>query len=182
LNDGRFEGFCEKLIPLLAENMALQSRAGADVVAMLDTCAGELAPDEYRRIVLPMIKATLERFKAKCPEASVLYYSKGTSPKHWETLEGLPIQGIGIDWNHNLADVLKKFGERWAVQGNVDPHWLFLEPAELESRIRKVFSEVKSLDPQYRQGWICGLGHGVLPKTPESNVKLFLKIQKEMFL
>ncbi len=181
LSDGRFSGFSEKLVPLLAENMALQARAGADVVAMLDTCAGELSPAEYRAKVVPVIRATLERFKAKCPEAAVLYYSKGTSSEHWDSLKDLPIEGIGIDWNPNIAEVLRMYGERWAVQGNIDPQWLFLEPSELESRLRKVFAEVRSLDPKYLQGWICGLGHGVLPKTPEANVKLFLRVQKEMF-
>jgi len=32
-----------------------------------------------------------------------------------------------------------------------------------------------------RNTWVCGLGHGVLPQTPESNVHLVLRIQRETF-
>jgi uroporphyrinogen decarboxylase len=63
----------------------------------------------------------------------------------------------------------------------VDPDWLFLEPAELERRLRGVFESVLKLAPGKRRGWVCGLGHGVLQKTPESNVRLFIRLQREMF-
>jgi uroporphyrinogen decarboxylase len=88
---------------------------------------------------------------------------------------------LGIDWNHEIAQVLTDWGSTYAIQGNIDPSWLFLEPAELERRLRKIFLEVKALPSEARKGWICGLGHGVLPKTPESNVRLFLSLQKEIF-
>jgi uroporphyrinogen decarboxylase len=52
---------------------------------------------------------------------------------------------------------------------------------ELEKRLKIVFNSVLALPSESRRGWICGLGHGVLPKTPESNVKLFLKLQREIF-
>ena len=32
-----------------------------------------------------------------------------------------------------------------------------------------------------RAAWVCGLGHGVLPGTPEENVRLVLDVQREMF-
>ena len=37
LTDGRYEGFLEALVPLLADNMVLQARAGAHAVALFDT-------------------------------------------------------------------------------------------------------------------------------------------------
>jgi uroporphyrinogen decarboxylase len=63
----------------------------------------------------------------------------------------------------------------------VDPDWLLLPPAELETRLRAFFARVQTLPPEKLKGWICGLGHGVLQKTPEENVRLFLRIQREMF-
>jgi uroporphyrinogen decarboxylase len=181
LKDGRFEGFFEKLSDLLIENMALQARAGASAVAVLDTCAGEFSPDDYQDYVQFALRRVLEGFRAKVPGVPVVYYSKGTSWDHWESLDGLPISGLGIDWKTPIAEVLSRWGSQWAIQGNVDMNWLFLEAHDLELRLRQVFQSVLELGPENRKGWICGLGHGVLPKTPESNVKLFLKIQKEMF-
>jgi uroporphyrinogen decarboxylase len=180
ITDGRWDGFFEKLVDLLVGNLLLQARAGADVIAMMDTCAGDFDPQTYRDHIVPKIKIVLEKFK-KESSMPILYYSKMTHEEHWKSLVDLPIEGLGVDWNPNLAEVLRKWGKKWAIQGNVDPHWLFLESEELEKRLRVVFEEVKQVPLEFRKGWICGLGHGILPKTPENNVKLFLKIQKEIF-
>lgn len=179
--DGRFHSFCEKLLPLLAKNMAIQANAGADTVAILDTCGGEFEPALYREFAVPALRALVSEFKKLCPQTPVVYYSKKTGPTHWQTLEGLSIDALGIDWNHDIAHVLTQWGDRYAIQGNIDPMWLFLEPSELEAKLRHVFGKVKALPASARKGWICGLGHGVLPKTPESNVRLFLKLQREIF-
>jgi uroporphyrinogen decarboxylase len=181
IHDGRFEGFNDKLLELLAENMALQARAGADTVAVLDTCAGEFDAATYAKQVVPSLAVLLRKFHKRCPGFPVVYYSKGTGPEHWKSLKGLPIAGMGIDWHHDLAETLKNWTGERALQGNIDPGWLHLDPQELEKRLRDVFAKVLALDARHRQGWICGLGHGVLQKTPEQNVKLFLRIQKEMF-
>ena len=179
--DGRFTGFCELLMDLLVENMAMQARQGASTIAVLDTCAGEFDPETYAKVIVPVLRILFERFKKKCPETPLFYYSKGTSELHWEKLLGLPFEGLGIDWRHSMPEVLTKWGQHWAIQGNVDPHALFLDPRELEPLLRGFFQSVLDLPPHARQGWVCGLGHGVLPKTPEQSVRLFLKLQKEYF-
>ncbi len=181
LIDGRYDVFCEKLVPMLAENMALQARAGADTIAVMDTCAGEFSPAQYHEKVVPVLKELFTKFKALCPNTPITYYSKKTGPQHWDQLIDLPIDCIGVDWNHDIVEVLKKYHGRFGIQGNIDPDWLFLEPKELEKRLREVFAKVKALPEEMRRGWICGLGHGVLPKTPEANVKLFLRLQREVF-
>lgn len=181
LRDGRYEGFLEKLLELLAENMALQARAGADTIAVLDTCAGEFDPDTYSKIIVPSLDRLFRLFQDLCPKTPITYYSKGTGPKHWEALKGLPFSAMGVDWNHDISEVLTQWGSRWAIQGNVDPRWLFLDSAELERKLREVFAKVAALPAEARRGWVCGLGHGVLPETPEKNVRLFLKLQKEIF-
>ena len=105
-----------------AQNMALQWRAGADCIAVLDTCAGELDPAAFDRWVVPQLTALLAELQRLCPEARVLYYSKGTDARHWRRLESLPLAGIGIDWRTPLVEALEEFGDRWAIQGNFDPH------------------------------------------------------------
>lgn len=181
LKDGRFHGFCELLIDLLAENMALQARAGADTIAVMDTCAGEITPEEFREFEVPALREVFRRFKAKCPETPITYYSKGTGPAYWDTLTDLPISAIGFDWNNDLAAALERYGDRWAIQGNFDPNDLFLPTNELQKKIDAFFRPIQALSASRRQGWICGLGHGVLPKTPEEHVRLFLRMQKERF-
>ncbi|MFL5815783.1 MAG: uroporphyrinogen decarboxylase family protein [Bdellovibrionia bacterium] len=181
LNDGRYEGFCERLFDLLAENMALQARGGCDTVAVLDTCAGEFDAGVFKNKVVPALQKLFDRFQKLCPNVPIAYYSKGTGPEHWKSLVDLPIAYLGIDWNHDISKVLTDWGSRWAIQGNIDPDWMLLDGRELEPKLREVFSRVKALPASARRGWVCGLGHGILQKTPESNVRMFLKIQREMF-
>lgn len=179
--DGRYDGFVDRVMDLLAENMALQARAGVDTVAVMDTCAGEFSPEVYAEKVVPGLRQLFAQFQSLCPSTPITYYSKGTGPDHWKALQGLPVSCLGVDWNHDLSSVLRDWSGRYAIQGNIDPHWLFLEPAELEKRLREVWGKVKALPAEYREGWICGLGHGVLPKTPEENVRLFVRLSREIF-
>lgn len=179
--DGRFEGFCERLIELLAENMADQARSGADTVAVLDTCAGDIPRDLFERHGIPALERLLRAFHGRCPGVPVTYYSRHTGPDHWRRLVELPIACFGVDWHHPMPRVLEQLGGRGAVQGNVDPEWLLLAPGELDARLRRFFTEMSSVPADLRAGWICGLGHGVLQQTPEKNVHLFLRLQREFF-
>ncbi|CAK9249828.1 unnamed protein product [Sphagnum jensenii] len=113
LHDGRFEGFSQLLLDLLAENMALQARSGVDTVAVLDTCAGEFDADTYTQIAVPVLKELLKKFKALCPDVPVTYYSKGSGPDHWKALRDLPISCLGIDWRHDISEVLDCWSDQW---------------------------------------------------------------------
>jgi uroporphyrinogen decarboxylase len=181
LEDGLYAGFCEKLLDLLADNMVLQARAGADCVAVFDTAAGALDPEQFARLVTRPLQRVVARFRAACPRTPLIYYSRDTGPEHWRALEPLDLQGLGVDWRHDLAETLRRQTPRWCLQGNLDPQWLLLPAAELEARVRAVFAKVAALPAPVRAAWVCGLGHGVLPETPESNVHLVLKLQREFF-
>jgi uroporphyrinogen decarboxylase len=180
LTDGVYAGFCQQLVPLLAANMALQAEAGADCVAIFDTAAGTLGPEEFATVVVPLA-AVLEAFRARWPAVPVIYYSRDTGPAHWVALQGLGVSCLGVDWRADLAATLAVQHRHWSVQGNLDPHWLLLPAADLEVRVRAVFNRVLELPAAARAAWVCGLGHGVLPQTPEDNVRLVLSIQREMF-
>lgn len=179
--DGRFDGFCDLLTDGLAQAMRLQATAGADAIAIFDTCAGEVSPDRYRRSVVPVLERLLGLFRKECPETPVIYYSKGTDDEYWNVLKPLSVQCLGVDWHSDLRETLEKHHEGWSIQGNMDPQWLILEHSEMERNVRGVFLQLSALPREYLKGWVCGLGHGILPNTPEKNVHLFLKIQHEVF-
>jgi uroporphyrinogen decarboxylase len=123
----------------------------------------------------------VQLFRRSCPRTPLIYYSRDTGPEHWAALHGIDFQCLGVDWRHDLAQTLQSLTGRWAVQGNIDPQWLLLSPGELERRLREVWGHVQRLPDATRAAWVCGLGHGVLQHTPEENVHLALRIQREMF-
>ncbi|MEK7689417.1 MAG: uroporphyrinogen decarboxylase family protein [Bdellovibrionota bacterium] len=180
IRNGLFQAFCEILNPLLARNMTDQAAAGADTIAVLDTCAGEVPLAVYEEIVIPVIKDLLSRSPHPYP---VTYYSKGTDPSHWELLRPLAaISAIGVDWRSPLAPVLDRFSDRFAIQGNFDPEKLRSHDLpSLDRELRAYFQPIRALPASKRRGWISGLGHGVLPKTPEENIRHFIKCSREIF-
>jgi len=181
LTDGRYDGFFKVLAPLLIENLSLQARSGADAIAIMDTCAGEVSPELYREIVVPSLREVMTQFRARHPKTPLVYYSKGTGPEHWQHLEGLPFEGLGIDWRSDLSQVLRDWGHRWSIQGNFDPNLLSQPEAVCRPEIEKFFAPILKLPRETLKGWVCGLGHGVLQTTPEANVRQFLKYQREVF-
>jgi uroporphyrinogen decarboxylase len=180
LDDGLYQGFNQRLCELLAANMALQAQAGADCVAIFDTAAGTLTAEQFARHAAQPLADLMRAFRARCPLTPVIYYSRDTGPAHWRALRDIDLQCLGIDWRHDLIEVLAQEEGR-SVQGNIDPQWLLLPPAELESRLRGSFARLLQQPAALRAGWVCGLGHGVLQSTPESNIKLALRVQREMF-
>jgi uroporphyrinogen decarboxylase len=176
-----YQGFCEQLVPMLAANMVIQAEAGADCIALFDTAAGTLNPAHFAAHAAGPLADTIELFRQQCPRIPLIYYSRETGPEHWAALRPLNIQCMGVDWRHDLASTLREQTSRWCLQGNIDPEWLHLPAAELEFKVRAVFEHVLALPPATRAAWVCGLGHGVLQHTPEENVHLVLRVQREMF-
>ncbi|HEX4050335.1 MAG TPA: uroporphyrinogen decarboxylase family protein [Steroidobacteraceae bacterium] len=181
LTDGVYEGFLDQLLPLLAANMALQVEGGAECVAIFDTAAGTLTPELFARAAAEPLARLLELFRVRCPRTPVIYYSRDTGPAHWRALEGMCLTCLGIDWRADLVQTLRTHADHCSVQGNIDPQWLLLAPEELEDRVRALFTRLLAEPASLRSGWICGLGHGVLQQTPEANVALVLRLQREMF-
>ena len=169
LFDGRYEGFCERLYPLLLEEMFVQVRGGAEALCIFDTAAGELSLQDYKKFVIPLLRQLSAEFRQKYPEIKLIYYSKHTHISYLESLECSHIDVLGIDWRIGLKEALLRLGKDYQIQGNLDPAHLFLPWERLEQYWDGLWRDVVSsgISPDR---WICGLGHGVLPGTPEENV------------
>ena len=167
--DGRYDGFCERLYPLLLEEMIIQAHGGADALCIFDTAAGELSLEDYKKFVIPLLRRLTREFRRQHPEVKLVYYSKHTHISYLQSLECSDIDVLGIDWRMDVKEVLVTLGKDYQIQGNLDPAHLFLPWEQLELYWNRLWHQVQSsgISPDR---WICGLGHGVLPGTPENNV------------
>lgn len=170
-----FKPFCETMVQLLEKNIQIQLDGGAEVVMLFDTAAGELATHDFTRIVQPALFELAKKFPNKLG-----YYSKNTLPDHlgafWQNRD---FAGIGYDHRWQLRSCFEK-GQGF-VQGNFDQAYLFLPKEEFEVCLLNYLLPFQVLSEEERAGWVCGLGHGVLPNTPEANVKSFVRIVREIF-
>lgn len=168
-----FPEFCEVMVPLLTRNIELQLSNGAELVMIFDTAAGELPPEVFRTMVVPQLKLMTTKDSAR-----IGYYSKATQPAHLRhsLFTGGKLGGVGVDYRWEMVEALKMFPEGF-VQGNFDPALLLCDKVELQRRLAGYLEPLKD---QEREGWVCGLGHGVLPGTPEENVRLFVQTVREV--
>lgn len=175
---GIFSAFCERIIPLLIKNIQLQFDGGAELVMLFDTAAGELSPALFNSEVVPQLKKLFERFSGKLG-----YYSKSTQKSYFKDAifnNSSLIAGVGFDHHWDLAKDVFAWRKHGFIQGNFDQALLHLDATDFEKQLRNYLQPILELTPEQRCGWICGLGHGVLPKTPEANVKRFVNLVREM--
>jgi len=160
----------ERLIESLERYLKAQIEAGCQAVQVFDSWAGCLSPRDYVEYVQPYTKRLIA---AVSPHAPVINFVTGNP-----ALLGLQAdaggQVLGIDWRSDLADVRRQLGPNRAVQGNLDPTTLFSPQNELKRQVKAV------LDSGRGPGHIFNLGHGVLPETPEDNVKALVHMVSEL--
>ncbi len=144
-----------------------QIAAGADLLQLFDSWAGELPATHYRQFALPYIQRICEAL----PEVPKTVFAKGA----WfalEDLAALPCQVLGLDWNMSpeWAKIVTK-GTR-VLQGNLDPCALYGDRDSIEQ-------ETEMMLRAFGGRHIVNLGHGVYPDTPLDGVRAFVEAVKE---
>ena len=180
LYDGRFQGLCEIMLPNVLDEMKMQAEGGADAMCIFDTAVGELTVKDFKEIVLPKIKFLTSEFKKAYPNKKIIYYSRNTHFNHLHVIEDDNIDVLGVDWRHDLAEVLNTFGKDYYIQGNIDPCWLHLTWEQLQSNVANFYQHLTRNEVNQSR-WICGLGHGVLQHTPQDNVKKLVEYIHQNF-
>ena len=151
-----------------ASYLRMQIEAGAAVVQLFDTWAGELTQMEYEEFELPATQMVLESLAKGTEGAPKILFAKGSS----HLLESLAKSGadvISVDCQTDLAEARSKLGRRVALQGNVDPEILLGPEVDIRKAARDAVQKTAGL------GHILNLGHGILPTTTVTNAKAFVE-------
>ncbi|MBN2218536.1 MAG: uroporphyrinogen decarboxylase [Pirellulales bacterium] len=155
-----FDALMGRLARAVARYLAGQLAAGAQAVQLFDSWAGCLAPDDYRRAVLPHTQAAIRAIGSDAP---VVHFATG-NPALLPLMAAAGGDVIGVDWRIDLDDAWRTIGHDRAIQGNLDPAVLLSSPDEIRRRVHDILDRAQS-----RPGHIFNLGHGVLPQTPVEN-------------
>ena len=180
LYDGRFQAFMEILMPQLEQNLSIQAEGGADVLCLFDTAVGELDLAHFKTFVTPYLRKLSKKLKTNFPNKKVVYYSKHTNLDYLLEIQDENIDVLGIDWRMNLSNILNTLGKDYYIQGNLDPSLLHLPWEILQDKWLDLWNSV--CENKHLDKWICGLGHGVLPLTPQENVRKSVKLIQTKFI
>jgi uroporphyrinogen decarboxylase len=190
-----YRAFTDRMVPLLIENIRLQFEGGADVVMIFDTAAGELSPEMFTEWTLSDLTKMASAFPGRLG-----YYRKSgaanrprvsisaSEPPSTTVFGGKStpevdlFAGVGLDSHWDLAAALTAPGRHGFIQGNFDETALASpDRATFTTALTRFLEPMRHLDAEARRGWICGLGHGVLPGTPEDHVRAFVDTVRKTF-
>jgi uroporphyrinogen decarboxylase len=138
-----------------------QARAGADALMLFDTWGGLLSPAAYRRFSLAPTRSILARLPAGIP---TILFTKGAAVS-LPAIAQSGVSCIGLDWTADLGYARRRFGERVAFQGNLDPLALLTDPYSIERAASALIA-----DSGAAPGYVFNVGHGIVPATPPENV------------
>ena len=161
-----------KLADAIAIYVRYQIDSGAQVVQMFDSWAGQLSPQDYETFALPYQQRVVRQVKETHPDTPLILLVSGSAG----VLERMAKSGVDIvsvDWTVDMAEARQRLGSNVKVQGNMDPGVLFGSQNFIRDRI------LDNIRKAGNRGHIFNLGHGVLPGTPEDNVRFFFETAKQ---
>src|SRR5690606_18010331 len=109
----------DKLGDMVIAYLRAQIAHGAKAVQLFDSWVGALSARDFNTYVYPTIKRI---FKELAPEkASKIYFPGVSSGELLPLLHDLETNVIGLDWRVSIREGRRRIGERFAIQGNLDP-------------------------------------------------------------
>jgi uroporphyrinogen decarboxylase len=148
-----------------------QISAGAEAVQLFDSWVGCLAPEDYRRYVLPHMRAVIAGIT---PGVPVIHFGTGTAGL-LALMREAGGDVIGVDWRIDIDAGWTQVGDDVAVQGNLDPVTLLGSLQGIREHVQNILGRVGN-----RPGHIFNLGHGILPETPVENAIALVDMVHEL--
>ncbi|HKU61679.1 MAG TPA: uroporphyrinogen decarboxylase [Gemmatimonadales bacterium] len=162
----------ERLARTVGNFLRAQVEAGAQAVQLFDSWASALGPGDFRTFALPYL-AQAARI-AREAGAPVIAFAPGAGWALEEIADATGADVVGVDWQTGAAEARGRLqGRPVALQGNLDPCWLYASPAIIRERTREMLS---AFGPT---GHIANLGHGILPDVPVEHARAFVAAVQE---
>lgn len=166
----------QRITDVAVEFLAQQVVAGAQMLQVFESWAGELGPKEFREFSLPYLKQIAAKLPLRLKELGVeekipvTIFAKGA----WYALDELCDSGydaVSLDWLYDPEEAVKVNKGRVTLQGNLDPGIIY---GSKEIISKKVEEMIKGFQGG-KQHYIVNLGHGTQPFMDPENVEWFLK-------
>lgn len=145
--------------------MEKQIEAGIDVVQIFDSWAAAIEPAKYDEFSWKYMVEIADYLKAKYPHIPIIMFPKGI-PAFLDKVYG-NFDVFGVDWSTPMGYAKEKLGERYVLQGNMEPCRLYSKESTTEC-----VEALQNIMGGKRH--IFNLGHGILPDVPVENAKHFI--------
>jgi len=162
-----------KVTEVLKSYLEKQIESGVDVVQIFDSWAAAIEPSKYDEFSWKYMVEIADYIKSKYPNIPIIMFPKGIASFIEQGLVYGNFDVFGVDWGTSMALAKEKLGDKYVLQGNMEPTRLYSKEATTEC--------VESLAETMRDGrHIFNLGHGILPDVPVENAIHFVKECKRL--
>lgn len=149
-----FNDLMTKVSDTVIAYLNAQAKAGAQALQLFDTWGGILSPADYAKYVLPHSKRIIASLDRSVP---VIHFVKGAGLM-LNLVKEAGGDVLGLDWHIDIADAIKQIGPDFAVQGNMDPAYMFAPKGLAQATAAEIVEKGKKA-----KGHIFNLGHGIMP-------------------
>lgn len=165
----------QKISEVCVEFLVGQVRAGAQMVQVFDSWAGELAPHDFEVYSLPYLRYISASLPKRLQEEGLervpmTVFAKGA----WYALDSLCDSGydvVGLDWTHDPAEAVKIARGRVTLQGNMDPNVLYGGREQITKNVERMIRGFGG----GKRGYIINLGHGITPFVDPEDLRWFFE-------
>lgn len=167
--------FMHKLLQKLTDVIKLylekQILSGVDAVQVFDSWASALEEDAYFEFSWNYMKQIADYIKTKYPHIPVLLFPKGISG-YLDKIDG-NFDVFCVDWSTPIELAKEKLGDKYVLQGNMEPTRLYSKEAT-----KKGVEHIVNVMQNRRH--IFNLGHGMLPDLDPENAQYLVDTVHEM--
>lgn len=168
----------QTIVDVVVPYLVGQVRAGAQVLEVFDSWAGDLTPELFREFVLPGLADIASRTKRALRDAGLEPVPMTIFPRgahfafEWLAKE-TEYDVISLDWGIEAPEARRLAGDGVSLQGNLDPAVLYADGETIDREAARMVAAFG------RQRYICNLGHGMLPDhEPRAVAQLVESIKK----
>ena len=160
-----------KLADAVSLYLSAKIEAGADAVQIFDTWGGVLSQNDFEEFSLKYVQMIISNIKRK--NEPVIFFPKGVHYK-LKKLSKCGADVIGLDWTMDIGKVRKRIGDKIALQGNLDPAFLYANEEKIKEGVIRILDSFGE-----GSGHIFNLGHGILPDVEPEKAKYLVNTVKE---
>ncbi|EDK44437.1 uroporphyrinogen decarboxylase [Acetobacter pasteurianus] len=163
---------CDACIEFLAQQVV----AGAQMLQVFESWAGELSPADFNTFSLPYLKQIASRLPKRLSELGIkekiplTVFAKGA----WYALDDLCNAGydtVSLDWLYDPKAARKVVGDRRiTLQGNLDPGVMYGSDDVIDQKVKEMISGFG------KENYIINFGHGTHPFMKPEKIERFLKL------
>lgn len=164
-----FSALMELVVEASAAYLVRQIDAGADVVQIFDSWAGDLPGYLQESLVGEPIAAIMAKVRRQRPGVPVIVFARGVGAGHKRIGQITQAECLGVETSMRLDWARENLIGSHVIQGNLDPLLVEAGGKGLEEAVEAVAGALP------RERHIFNLGHGMRPATPPEHVGLVVE-------